>query len=101
MLNSNCEKITEKLDRLGVSTIITAPWEGITTDGTAGNEQTVDAAEKYPGRFLGWNTCNINYPEDLQRWRDYFEKYPEVFVGIKPYWPLPKIHLLDERLYHG
>lgn len=98
MLNSDCEKIAQKLDRLGVSAIITAPWEGIATDGISGNEQTVAAAVKYPGRFLGWNTCNINYPEDLQRWRDYFEKYPDIFVGIKPYWPYQKFSLLDERL---
>ncbi|MCL2299546.1 MAG: amidohydrolase family protein [Firmicutes bacterium] len=98
MLNSSCEHITPKLDRLGVEAIITAPWEGIATDGMAGNAQTVDAAQKYPGRYLGWNTCNLNYDEDLALWRSWFEEYPDVFVGIKPYWPYQGFSLLDERL---
>jgi len=98
MLRSCCEEITPKLDRLGVEAILTAPWEGIATDGMAGNAQTVYAAEKYPGRYYGYNTCNINYPEDLEQWRSWFEKYPQVFVGIKPYWPYQKYSLLDERL---
>jgi len=98
MLRSSCEEITGKLDRLGVEAIVTAPWEGIATDGMAGNAQTVYAAKKYPGRYYGWNTCNINYEEDLAGWRDWFERYPEVFVGIKPYWPYQKFSLFDERL---
>ena len=98
MLRSSCEHITPKLDRLGVGAIVTAPWEGISTDGMAGNAQTVFAAQKYPGRYYGYNTCNINYDEDLAGWRRWFEEYPEVFVGIKPYWPYQGFSLLDERL---
>lgn len=98
MLNSSSEQIAEKLDRLGVKTIITAPFEGVTTDGIAGNEQTLYAVDKFPGRFLGYNTCNINYTEDLVGWRKYFEKYPDIFVGIKPYWPWQKFSLLDDSL---
>ena len=98
MLHSSCEYITEKLDRLGVEAILTAPWEGIATDGMAGNAQTVRAAQKYPGRYYGYNTCNINYDEDLAGWRSWFEEYPDVFVGIKPYWPYQRFSLLDERL---
>jgi len=98
MLRSSSAHITGKLDRLGVEAIVTAPWEGIATDGMAGNAQTVDAAEKYPGRYFGWNTCNINYEEDLAQWKGWFERYPDIFVGIKPYWPYQKFSLSDERL---
>ena len=98
MLRSSCEHITGKLDRLGVESIITAPWEGIATDGMAGNAQTVHAAGQYPGRYYGYCCCNINYAEDLAGWRGWFERYPDVFVGIKPYWPYQKFSLLDERL---
>jgi len=98
MLHSSCEHITPKLDRLGVRAVITAPWEGISTDGMAGNRQTVRAAQRYPGRYYGYNTCNINYDEDLAGWRRWFEEYPGVFVGIKPYWPYQQFSLLDERL---
>ena len=98
MLRSSCEYITPKLDRLGVEAVVTAPWEGIATDGMAGNAQTVFAAQQYPGRYYGYNTCNINYEKDLAGWRRWFEEYPEVFVGIKPYWPYQGFSLLDERL---
>ena len=98
MLRSSCEHITGKLDRLGVESIVTAPWEGIATDGLAGNAQTVHAAEKYPGRYYGYCTCNINYEEDLAGWRGWFERWPDVFVGIKPYWPYQQFSLLDGRL---
>ena len=98
MLRSSCEHITAKLDRLGVEAALTAPWEGIATDGMAGNAHTVHAARKYPGRYYGYCTCNINYEEDLVGWRDWFERYPDVFVGIKPYWPYQQFSLFDERL---
>ena len=98
MLHSSSGHITPKLDRLGVEAVVTAPWEGIATDGMAGNLHTVRAAQKYPGRYYGYNTCNINYDEDLAGWRRWFEEYPEVFVGIKPYWPYQGFSLLDERL---
>jgi predicted TIM-barrel fold metal-dependent hydrolase len=98
MLHSSSGHITQKLDRLGVRAVITAPWEGIATDGMAGNSQTVHAAQEYPGRYYGYNTCNINYGEDLAGWRRWFEEYPDVFVGIKPYWPYQQFSLLDERL---
>jgi len=98
MLHSSCEHITPKLDSLGVEAILTAPWEGIATDGMAGNAHTVHAARKFPGRYYGYNTCNINYDDDLAGWRRWFEQYPDVFVGIKPYWPYQQFSLLDERL---
>lgn len=95
MPDSGCDDIVKKLDRLGVDTIFTAPWEGICTDGMAGNEQSLYVARKYPGRFKGYNTCNINYPEDLAGWQTYLESYPEVFVGIKPYWPYQRFAIDD------
>ncbi len=95
MPDPGCDDIVKKLDRLGVDTIFTAPWEGICTDGMAGNEQSVYAATKYPGRFRGYNTCNIHYPEDLAGWKNSFELYPDVFIGIKPYWPYQRFAVDD------
>lgn len=95
MPESGCDDIVIKLDRLGIDRIYTAPWEGISTDGLAGNEQSLYAARKYPGRFYGYNTCNIHYPEDLAGWRRYFESDPDVFVGIKPYWPYQRFAIDD------
>ena len=98
MLNSSPEHMAEKFSRMGVKTALTAPWEGICTDGMAGNEQILYAAKKFPGMFLGYNTCNVNYADDLSGWRGYFDKYPGVFAGIKPYWPYQQFSLLNDSL---
>lgn len=98
MLNSSSEHMEEKLNRLGVKTAIIAPWEGLCTDGMASNDYSVSTAKKYPERFLAYNTCNVNYTEDLDGWKEYFDKYPDVFVGIKPYWPYQQFSLLSDAI---
>ena len=96
MLNSSSEHMAEKLNRLGVKTAIISPWEGLCTDGMASNDYSVYTVNKFPGRFLAYNTCNVNYTEDLTGWKEYFDKYPGVFVGIKPYWPYQQFSLLTD-----
>ncbi len=93
MLNSDCDSILKKMNRMGIDTIITAPWSGISVDGRLGNSETLYAATKHPGRFLGYSTCNVNYREDLSDWKKYHDEHPNVFVGIKPYWPYQKFEL--------
>nr|MBQ4320541.1 amidohydrolase family protein [Clostridia bacterium] len=110
MLNSDCDNIVKKMDRMGVDRIITAPWHGIANDGRAGNRDTLYAATKYPGRFLGFSTCNIHYEADLKgqvdphdtayeagfenySWKTMHTEHPDVFVGIKPYWPYQRFDL--------
>lgn len=98
ILNSSAECMVEKLNRLGVQTAVTAPWEGCCTDGLASNDYAVFAANKFTGRFLAYNCCNVNYAEDLCGWQEYLDKYPDVFVGIKPYWVYQQFSLLDESV---
>jgi predicted TIM-barrel fold metal-dependent hydrolase len=93
MPNGDCDSIAKKMKRLGIDSVITAPFQGISTDGVAGNEQTLYAAQRYPGRFYGFSTCNIHYAEDLAGWKAYHERYPDIFVGIKPYWPYQQFDL--------
>ncbi|GHV00728.1 hypothetical protein FACS1894211_08750 [Clostridia bacterium] len=92
-LHGDCDSIVKKMDRLGVDSIVTAPWQGLSTDGRAGNAQAVYAAQKYPGRVYGYSTCNIHYAEDVEDCIRYHERYPDIFVGIKPYWPYQKFAL--------
>lgn len=87
MMYSDCDNIKKKMDKLGIDSIITAPWSGISIDGVKGNEESLYAAKKYPGKFYAYSTCNVNYEEDLNEWKKYHEKYPDIFVGIKPYPP--------------
>ena len=96
MLNSDCDSMVRKMNRLGIDSVIIAPWQGICTDGRAGNAQALHAAQKYPGRFYGFSTCNIHYSGDLTGWREYHEKHPDIFVGIKPYWPYQKFDLTTD-----
>jgi len=96
MPDSDCDAIAEKMERLGIDTIITAPWSGISFDGRKGNADALYAAQKYPGKFLAYSTCNIHYDEDLKVWQKYHTEYPDIFVGIKPYWPFQKFNLMTE-----
>ena len=96
LFDTDCDAMVRTMDRLGVQTAITAPFSGLTIDGRKGNEETLYAAQKYPGRFLGYSTCNVRYEEDLKDWKRYHEEYPEVFVGIKPYWVFQKYQLTSE-----
>ncbi len=96
MMYSDCDSVVKKMDRLGIDSLVTAPWSGISFNGIKGNEEVVYSATKHPGRIYGFTTCNIHYAEDLNSWKSYHEKYPEVFVGIKPYPPYQKFEFADE-----
>ncbi len=84
------------MDALGVDSIITAPWSGISFDGIKGNEETLEAARKHPGKFYGYLTCNVNYEEDLNKVLEYHKEYPDIFKGIKPYPPYQQFNFSDE-----
>lgn len=96
MKYSDCDSIAKKMDTLGVDSIITAPWSGISLDGIMGNEETLDAARKHLGKFYGYLTCNVNYREELNKVLEYHKEYPDVFKGIKPYPPYQKFDFSDE-----
>lgn len=96
MPQSDCDSMVKKMERLGIDAILTAPWSGITIDGHKGNEESLYAARKYPGKIYAYSTCNAHYEEDLQTWKKYHTEYPEYFVGVKPYWPNQKLNLTDQ-----
>ncbi|MBE5737423.1 MAG: hypothetical protein E7348_03390 [Clostridiales bacterium] len=97
-INGGIDSVIKNMDKFGIDKIITAPMEGITTNGINANEQVLDFAKKYPGRVYGFATANIHEPEDMAVVNEYHKKYPEIFVGIKPYWPNQQFDMLDERL---
>lgn len=86
----------KKMDKMGVDKMITAPWEGISTDGLSSNDTVIKAMKNYPGRIEGFACCNPNYIEDLE---GVIPKYhmKHRFVGIKPYWPYHKYDILGEK----
>lgn len=96
MIEADADGFVKKMDRLGINTTITAPWIGIFHSGITGNEETIDAAKKYPGRFLGYSCCNVNYEHEREAVTGYHDRTPDIFVGIKPYPPQYKFDLTGE-----
>ena len=96
MLDADHDHMAEKMDRLGVDTILTAPWSGVNYDGIMGMEETLESVKAHPGKFLGFSTANVHYQEDLDALIKYHEAYPDIFVGVKPYPPFQQFSLLDE-----
>jgi len=95
MYRTDADAMIRSMDRLGIETILTAPWEGIMTAEGA-NRTTLDACNAYPARILGYACWNPNYPEDLDAVIPKFhEKHG--FIGIKPYVPRHAVELDDER----
>ncbi len=95
MYRTDAAGMIRSMDRFGIETILTAPWEGILTAEGA-NRTTLDACRAYPGRILGYACWNPNYPEDQGATiSEYHERHG--FVGIKPYVPRHGVELPDER----
>lgn len=97
MPDADAASMVKKMDRLGVDTTITAPWSGLNYNGVLGNEDALEAGNAFPGRFLAYSCCNVHYEEDRQKVTTYHDRYPELFVGIKPYPPFYKFVLSDVR----
>ena len=56
--------IVEVMDRCGVSAIAISGMLSIGPDYKAGNQAVAEAADAFPGRFIGYVTPNPNYPPD-------------------------------------
>ena len=61
------------MDRCGIRAIAVSAQLSIGPDYQAGNQLVADAADTFPGRFIGYVTANPNYPTDeveseLERW---------------------------------
>lgn len=98
MPDSDSEHIIKKMDRLGINTVLTAPWSGIAYSGTMGNAEVLAAADAYPHRILGYSTINIHASEEITVAIQMHKEHPDVFVGIKPYPPYQEFSLTDARL---
>jgi Predicted metal-dependent hydrolase of the TIM-barrel fold len=96
MLNGDEDNLIKKMNMLGVDKILISPWEGISTDGSAANETSLLAKEKYPGRIEAYAMCNPNYPEDLNAIIDIYHNKCR-FIGLKPYYPSHRYDLLGEK----
>ena len=97
-INGGIDNVIKNMDKFGIEKIITAPMEGITTNGINSNEQVLEFAKKYPEHVYGYVTANIHEPEDMAAVNKYHEEHPDIFVGLKPYWPNQQFDMLDEKL---
>lgn len=97
MKNSDAKSMVNAMDDLGISCTVTVPWEGISTNGTNGNNTCVKAMTDFPGRFLSYASCNPNYALELETVIPNFHEQYEGFVGVKPYYPKHNYDILGER----
>jgi uncharacterized protein len=70
---SDAASIVEVMDRCGVKAIAVSGMLSIGPDYKAGNQVVAEAADAFPGRFIGYVTINPNYPSDeveseLENW---------------------------------
>jgi uncharacterized protein len=61
------------MDRCGVRAIAVSAHRGLDSDPFQGNREIAEAAEEFPGRFIGYATANPHYPTDeteadLEHW---------------------------------
>jgi uncharacterized protein len=56
--------IVKVMDRCGINAIAISGMLSIGPDYKAGNQAVAEAAEAFPGRFIGYVTINPNYPPD-------------------------------------
>lgn len=61
---TDATSIVEVMNRCGIQAIAISGMLSIGPDYRAGNQAVADAADAFPGRFLGYVTANPNYPID-------------------------------------
>jgi len=54
------------MDRLGVQTVCISSHLSIGSDFIRGNDETAQAARRFPGRIKGYVTINARYPEQIE-----------------------------------
>ena len=57
------EGMIAAMDTCGIDLAITSPHVGLGPDAVWGNQQALDAIERFPARFAAYCTVNPNYPE--------------------------------------
>ena len=90
------------MDRLGVDMCVCSPHRAIGPDYRAGNEEVIEAAKRFPGRFVPYITINPYYPvpeieAEIGKWHSQghlrafkihpsFATYPADGEGYRPVW---------------
>ena len=70
---TDAASIVEVMDRCGVRATAVSDMRSLVGDFREGNRTVAEAAEAFPGRFIGYATANPNYPldemeADLEHW---------------------------------
>jgi uncharacterized protein len=78
----SAESMLVTMDALGVDMACVTADSSCTADYVHGNDLAIDAAVRFPDRFMAYCTVNPNYPEDMKNELDRCFRYPGV-KGIK------------------
>ena len=94
----SAEGMLASMDTLGIDIACVTAHSSIGPDYKYGNNMVIEAAKKYPGRFVGYATINPNYPGDMQNELDRCFANPGI-KGIKLH---PSCHgcPIDYKNYH-
>lgn len=96
MPEAQLETMAAQMDRYGYECIVLSPHSALSGDAREGNGEMLDAAEKYPGRILGYCTYNPNFTEDSLRDLDRYLPHPGV-AGIKIHPSMHACSATDKR----
>lgn len=98
----DADAMVETMDSIGVDMCICSPHRAIGPDYRAGNEEVIEAAGRFPGRFVPYITINPYYPlaeieREIEKWHSQeqlrafkihpsFASYPADGEGYRPVW---------------
>ncbi len=107
---SDADAMIESMDAIGVDMCICSPHRAIGPDYRAGNEEVIEAADRFPGRILPYITMNPYYPiseteAEIEKWHSQgrivgfkihpsFAKYAADGDGYRPVWEHADAHQL-------
>ncbi len=90
-LSGQIAQALEKMDKLGISTMIASGMQALSSDPVEGNNVLEDHLKPHVGRFFGYLAFNPFYEKELlSRLDNYFAG--KVFIGFKllcDYWRVP------------
>ncbi len=61
------------------------------------NKKSIEAARKFPGLLKAYCVINPNYPDDVARELESYDRFDDVYVGLKLHPPAHKTPLTDEK----
>ena len=96
MNRSDAEGVVERNRKIGVSKTCVSAWTAIWGDYKLGNQDTIQAINKFPEEIIGYAVLDPNYITNWEKECKYYHKQLKL-PGMKPYYPKMGIPYNDPR----